>query len=89
MPQTMENSLPHFWKIKCLFLWKSTCRLQLLLKLRKVICSGIAGSGGFEVFDRCPVLQTGAVLEFFSGGVYERSACTGTGDDIFLWYLDP
>lgn len=28
MPQTMENSLPHFWKIKCLFLWKSTCRLQ-------------------------------------------------------------
>ena len=28
MPQTMENSLPHFWKIKCLFLWKSTCRLH-------------------------------------------------------------
>ena len=36
MPQTMENSLPHFWKIKCLFLWKSTCRLQYC-----VICVGI------------------------------------------------
>ncbi len=29
MPQTMENSLSHFWKIKCLFLWKSTCRLHI------------------------------------------------------------
>lgn len=28
MPQTMENCLPHFWKINCPFLWKSTCRLQ-------------------------------------------------------------
>ena len=28
MPQTRENSLPHFGKNKCLFLGKSTCRLQ-------------------------------------------------------------
>ena len=28
MPQTQENSLPHFRKIKCRFFGKSTCRLQ-------------------------------------------------------------
>ena len=63
--------------------------INLLLKLRKIICGCIAGSGSFEVFDRSPVLQTGAVLKFFSRGIYERSACTGTGEDILLWYLDP
>ena len=63
--------------------------VNLLLKLRKIICGGIAGSGGLEVLDRCPVLETGAVLKFFSRGIYERSACTGSGDDILLWYLDP
>ena len=30
--------------------------INLLLKLRKIICGGIAGSGGLEVLDRCPVL---------------------------------
>ena len=63
--------------------------INLLLKLRKIICGCIAGSGSFEVFDGSPVLQTGAVLEFISGCVNEYSACTGFGDDIFLWYLDP
>ena len=29
MPQTQENSLPHFRKIKCRFFGKSTCRLQM------------------------------------------------------------
>ena len=33
MPQTRENSLPHFGKNKCLFFGKSTCRLQLYRKL--------------------------------------------------------
>ena len=28
MPQTRENSLPHFRKNKCRFFRKSTCRLQ-------------------------------------------------------------
>ena len=28
MPQTRENSLPHFGKNKCLFFGKSTCRLH-------------------------------------------------------------
>ena len=32
MPQTRENSLPHFGKIKCLFFGKSTCRLHLVAK---------------------------------------------------------
>ena len=63
--------------------------INLFLKLRKIICGGIAGSGRLEVFDGSPVLQTGAVLKFFSRGIYERSACTGTGEDILLWYLDP
>ena len=30
MPQTRENSLPHFGKIKCLFFGKSTCRLHMV-----------------------------------------------------------
>jgi hypothetical protein len=63
--------------------------VNLLLKLRKIICGGIAGSGSLEVFDGCPVLQTGAVLEFISGCVNERSACSGSSDDILLWYPDP
>ena len=29
MPQTQENSLPHFRKIKCRFFGKSTCRLHI------------------------------------------------------------
>ena len=29
MPQTRENSLPHFRKNKCRFFRKSTCRLQI------------------------------------------------------------
>jgi hypothetical protein len=29
MPQTRENSLPHFRKNKCHFFGKSTCRLQI------------------------------------------------------------
>ena len=63
--------------------------VNLLLKLRKVICNGIAGGGSLKVFDGSPVLETGAVLKFFSRGIYERSACTGSCDDILLWYLDP
>ena len=51
--------------------------INLLLKLRKVICGSITGSGSFEIFDGSPVLQSWAVLELFSGGIYERSARTG------------
>ncbi|MDO5139014.1 MAG: hypothetical protein Q4D71_11235, partial [Oscillospiraceae bacterium] len=32
MPQTQENSLPHFGKNKCRFFGKSTCRLQMSQK---------------------------------------------------------
>lgn len=35
MPQTRENSLPHFGKNKCLFFGKSTCRLHYQHKARK------------------------------------------------------
>ena len=62
--------------------------INLLLKLRKIICGRIAGSGSLEVFDRSPVLQTRAVLKSFSGSVYKCSVCAGTGEDIFFWYLD-
>lgn len=57
--------------------------------MRKIICGGIAGSGSLEVLDGSPVLQTGAVLEFISGCVNERSACTSSGDDILLWLRIP
>ena len=36
MPQTQENSLPHFRKIKCRFFGKSTCRLHKLLRQAKL-----------------------------------------------------
>lgn len=51
--------------------------INLILKLRKVICGGIAVCGSLEIFDRSPVLQSGTVLELFSGDVNERSVCTG------------
>ena len=39
MPQTRENSLPFYWKNKCHFLWKSTCRLQIAVSNVKTIKS--------------------------------------------------
>ena len=36
MPQTQENSLPHFRKNKCRFFRKSTCRLQTEDDFKKV-----------------------------------------------------
>ena len=39
MPQTRENSLPHFRKNKCLFFRKNTCRLQLATARRNWLFS--------------------------------------------------
>ena len=64
MPQTQENSLPHFRKIKCRFFGKSTCRLHLST------AAGFIYSG--ERFEKYfgDFAKRFGIQDMYSGGFY-------------------